>query len=100
MVPRVQAGLVALGVVAPTALLARLVHMLVAAGVWPEIGEGEGGASLAFKVVGQNVCKYSSSAWVNLCVMATNRLSPEIGRGSGECMNIAGAIGGLATRYG
>ena len=49
---------------------------------------------------GRNVCKYSSSAWVNLCVMATNGLSPEIGWGSGEWMNIAGTVRGLATGYG
>ena len=39
MVPRMQAGSVASGVVALTVLLARLVHMLVAAGVWPEMGD-------------------------------------------------------------
>ena len=55
---------------------------------------------LAVEVIGQNVHKYSSSARVNLCVMATNGLSPEIGRGSGEWMNIAGTVGGLATGYG
>src|SRR5882724_11648226 len=44
--------------------------------------------------------KYSSSAWVNLCVTVTNGLSPELGQGSGEWMNIAGTVGGLATGYG
>src|SRR5882724_6073572 len=37
--PQVQHGLVALGVVVPTALLTRLACKLVAAGVWPERGE-------------------------------------------------------------
>jgi len=37
---------------------------------------------------------------VNLCVMATNRLSPEIGQGSGEWMKVARAVRGLATGYG
>ena len=56
--------------------------------------------SLAVKVIGWNVCKYSSSAQVNLCVTATNGLSPEIGQGPGEWMNIAGTVGGLVTGYG
>jgi len=51
------------------------------------------------KVVSKNVCKYSSSAQVNLCLAATNRLSPELGWGSGEWMNVAGTVGGLATGY-
>ena len=46
------------------------------------------------------MCKYSSSTWVNICVAATNGLSPEIGQGSGEWMNVTGTVGGLATRYG
>jgi len=47
MVLRVQAGSVASGVVALTALLARLVCTLVAAGVWPESGErGQEGCHL------------------------------------------------------
>jgi len=32
--------------------------------------------------------------------MATNGLSPEIGQGSGEWMNVTGAVRGLATGYG
>jgi len=56
--------------------------------------------SLVVEVVGRKVCKYSSSAWVNLCVTVTNGLSPEIGWGSGKWMNITGAVGGLATGYG
>jgi len=52
MVLRVQAGSVASGVVALTALLARLVCTLVAAGVWPESGErGQEGCHLWFEVV-------------------------------------------------
>ena len=51
------------------------------------------------KVIGQNMHKYSSSARVNLCVAATNGLSPEIGWGSGKWMKVAGAVGGLATGY-
>jgi len=50
------------------------------------------------EVISQNMCKYSS-AWVNLCVMATNGLSPEIGQGSGKWMNVAGTVRGLATGY-
>jgi len=37
--PQVQPGLVALGVVVPTALLTRLARKLVTAGVWLEWGE-------------------------------------------------------------
>ena len=55
---------------------------------------------LAVEVIGRNVRKYSSSAQVNLCVTATNGLSPEIGRGSGKWMKVAGAVRGLATWYG
>ena len=47
MVPRVLAESVASGVVALTVLLARLVCMLVAAGVWPKKGdEGQQGCCL------------------------------------------------------
>ena len=49
------------------------------------------------EVVGQNVHKYSSPTRVNLCVAATNGLSPETGQGSGECTKVAGAVRGLAT---
>ena len=49
------------------------------------------------KVIGGNVCKYSSSTSVNLCVTATNRLSPTISWGSGEWTKVAGAVRGLAT---
>ena len=53
--------------------------------------------SLAVEVIGWNVHKYSSSARVNLCVAATNGLSPETGWGSGEWMKVAGGVRGLAT---
>ena len=52
------------------------------------------------EVIGQNMCKYSSSARVNLCVVATNGLSPETGQGSGEWTKVTGAVGGLATGLG
>ena len=54
----------------------------------------------AVEVIGQNVCKYSSSARVNLCVAATRGLSPVIGQGSGEWTKVAGAVGVRVTGYG
>jgi len=52
---------------------------------------------LGVEVISKNVRKYSSSACVNLHVAATNGLSPETSRGSGEWTKVAGAVGGLAT---
>ena len=52
--PQVQPGSVALGVVVPTALLARLVCKLVAAGVWPERGEkGQEGDCLQLRLLAE-----------------------------------------------
>ena len=55
---------------------------------------------LAVEVIGQNVCKYSSSTRVNLCVVATKGLSPAISWGSGEWTKVAGAVGVRVTGYG
>ena len=45
--------------------------------------------------------KYSSSARVNLCVVATKGLSPAISQGSGEWTKVAGAVGvRVTTGYG
>src|SRR5882724_3265225 len=44
--------------------------------------------------------KYSSSARVNRCVMATRGLSPVIGRGSREWTKVAGAVRVRVTGYG
>ena len=68
-------------------------------GCGQKVVRGAGRASLVVEVIGRKVCKYSSSAQVNLCVPATNGLSPEIGQGSGKWMNVSGAVGGLATGY-
>src|SRR5882724_13443784 len=101
MVPMVLAESVASEAVALTVLPARLGCTSVTAGVWPKkSSEGADGALLGVGVISRNVHRYSSSACVNLCVVATNGLSPETGQGSGEWTKVAGAIGGLATGQG
>ena len=80
MVQGVLAGLVALGLVAPTALLAMLACTSVTVGV-----------------IKWKVQRYSSSASMNLLVMDTNGLSPKISQGFGECTKVAGAVRVLAT---
>ena len=48
-------------------------------------------------VINWKVCRYSSSASVNLCVAVSKGLSPKIGQGSGKCTKVSGAVRGLAT---
>ena len=48
-------------------------------------------------VINWKVCRYSSSASVNLHVTDANGLSPKISQGSGKCTKVAGAVRGLAT---
>jgi len=81
----------ALGVVVPTALLARLVRISVAAGVQPERGEkGQEGDCSRLRSLARNVCKYSSSTRVNLLCRGHQRAIPCDQLGSGNGQRVAG----------
>src|SRR5882724_11709199 len=56
-------------------------------------GLGTGGVSCIVRGANQNMQRYSSSTGVNLCVIDANGLSPVIGQGFGEWINVIGAVG-------
>jgi len=93
----VLAESVASWVVALIALLARLGCTSVTAGVWLKKGDGGQTGCCLESRSSAGMYADTSSACVNLCVVATNGLSPETSWGSGEWTKVAGAVGGLAT---